>query len=91
MVSPGLPMAKMRTTKIWADTIRKKICEAPSCRQVIWLAQHPMTGNFMPFDQPPRPERIEREIETGRETWIVDFRLSHFATCPAAREFRRRR
>lgn len=89
-MSPGMQMAKMRTTTIWADTITQKVCRDIRCRQTIWVAQNANTGNFQPFNAPPVPLEVRPELETGREKWTVDLAPIHFATCPAAESFRRR-
>ncbi len=81
----------MKTSKIWADTIRQDVCKSSSCRRVIYFAQVIKTGNVMPFDRRPVPIAAQVEIGTGREEWTVDLAHSHFATCPAAPQFRHAR
>lgn len=84
-------MAGQRTSKIWSDTIRAELCKAAGCRRQIWFAQNIRTGNFMPFDVRPVPIAIETELGTGRESWLIDLASSHFASCSAAKQFRRAR
>lgn len=85
------PAAKVKTSKIWADTIRHDTCKAASCRRPVVFAQNVKTGNYMIFDGVPAAIARERELETGRDMWTIELTTSHFATCPAKQQFRRAR
>lgn len=80
-----------RVMRAWGDTVRLDVCRSPHCRQPIYFIQHVKTLKFMPFDGRPRPLAIEQELGTGREIWLIDLALSHFASCRQPERFRRRR
>lgn len=84
-------MSGQRVSRIWADTIRREVCKHAQCRKPIWFAQNVKTGNFMPFTGEPTPLSVQRELESNREEWTVDLAASHFADCPGAPGFRRKK
>lgn len=76
-------------------------CKHPSCQAEIVFARVMTTGNIKPFDAKPTPAGewiLERDLfgELAAEHLPARLRAgatlhtSHFATCPAAAEFRRR-
>lgn len=84
------PTVQVRTVKVWRDTAMADVCRAASCRRPITKIQNVKTLNFIPFDD-IAPIQVEREIETGREMLTLDLAKNHFATCPAANQFKRGR
>lgn len=81
----------LRTAKIWADTVKQDVCKSARCRQTIYYAQLVKSGEFHPFNDRPVVLAKERELQTDRESWLVDLAASHFGSCPAREQFRRRR
>jgi len=63
-------------------------CRAEECGAVIeWVRTR--NGRQMPITA-PLVVRAEYERLDGAKVVVIDASSSHFATCPAAREFRRR-
>lgn len=81
----------MKTTQIWADTVRQGECRSRNCHRTIYFAQNVKTGNDMPFDVKPEPLYRQLELETSREKWTVDLAHNHFASCPDSSAFRRKK
>jgi|KBSMisStaDraftv2_1062788.scaffolds.fasta_scaffold738822_1 hypothetical protein len=79
-----------RLLKAWKDTARVDVCRAASCRRTITFIQNAKTLKFVPFDD-ISPIVRESEIGTGRELWTLDLAKTHFASCKAAPQFKRRR
>jgi hypothetical protein len=65
------------------------VCRAPSCRRSIeWVTTE--GGKRMPVDSPLLVERVA-ELLDGRLLSFIRTDRSHFATCPAAANFRKRK
>lgn len=82
---------KLRTTKIWADTVQQDVCRR--CGRTVYRAQNVRTGNVRAFDRRPVPLAEQPELETRRVELLVDLAQmsEHDATCVGAKYFRRPR
>ena len=65
-------------------------CRAKACRRLIEWVPTAATGRRMPVDHPLLVEHVF-ERENGTLLVTIDSKCSHFATCPAAAQFRRTR
>lgn len=79
----------VRTTKIYADTIRERDCLGQGCGQRIYFAVNVKSGKAQPFNLPVNPLAVETEMLDGREIFTIDLGTNHHASCVAAHEFRR--
>jgi hypothetical protein len=80
----------MGLLRIYADTRAPGICR--SCGRPIEWAEL-MSGARHPFDPPIRPIRSQSVLMGGRVVEEVDTTTSstHFATCPDAAKWRKKR
>lgn len=76
-------------TEIFQDTRRNATCSARQCAASIVFATVVKSGKTMPFDAPLLP--VDARDVDGRIFEKVDLVESHFASCVAARQFRRAR
>lgn len=79
----------MKTTQIYADSIRRAKCTGRNCYRPIWWAQIVETGKQMPFDREPVALEAQHTLFGDREIWTVDLEANHWATCVNAPEFKR--
>ena len=66
------------------------VCKHPQCRRRIEWVRTIARDKRMPLDSPVIV-LDQHEREAGGFVSVIDTRTSHFATCPAAVAFRRRR
>lgn len=80
-----------KLTHIYADTIGEEVCKAASCRKRIFFATIVKSGARHPFASYPVALQVQQDlVDGGREVWTVDLATSHFADCPASKQFSRR-
>jgi hypothetical protein len=78
----------MLTTEIWRHTRSSGTCRG--CGAAITWAEVVKTHKWMPFTGTPLSLRVH-ETEDGRTIEVVDLGQSHFATCPDAEKFRKKK
>lgn len=80
------------TIKIYADTRGVGVCSGRDCRKRILWAEIVGSGKKMCFNDLELPAlRTYQEEGTMRLVEVVDRDDNHWATCPNARDFSRRR
>lgn len=83
-------MSAQRTTRVWKDTVRTKVCDYRSCAKRLWLAQHVKTGKYMAFEGEPQILREQPELGTGRIELLIDMSSEHWSRCVGAKQSRTR-
>lgn len=77
-----------RTTEIWEASRESGTCRG--CGAPITWAKVVKSKKWMPFTGRVDPIR-QYQHDSGRMIDVVDLTRSHFATCPAADTFRKKR
>jgi hypothetical protein len=84
-------MSTMKTIQIFADTRGRARCSASTCHADIEWATIVASGKRMCFDAPMVALSTHHDPGTRRLVEVVDLDTNHWASCPAATQFKRKR
>jgi hypothetical protein len=84
-------MSTLKTIQIFSDTRGRATCNASTCRATIEWAEVVASGKRMCFDAPIVALTTHHDPATRRLVEVVDLSTNHWASCPAAGQFKRRR
>jgi hypothetical protein len=83
-------VSSTHTTWVFADTVGTARCRDERCGARITWGEIVKTGKRMCFDGELVALRTDVEQGSGPQVWEVDLADNHWATCPAAKDFKRR-